>query len=164
MRFATNSSSVLFFPMTATPCSICLIHLTSNQRLTDVSCYRRRRSSVKENRVLTSTHVASSMKDDVTARAERVQAATEKLETGSVENKDPPPPSLCTRWFWMFTLTVTSTLPTRYKYQENKLPSNSSSPALLRPKPPSTPSPVPLFSLPLHPQQIGWACERRSLD
>lgn len=63
----------------------------------------------------------------------------------------PPPPSprqpaLPTRSFWMYTLTVTSTLCSRYKHRENKLPSNSSSPAplrpaLLQPLPPSPPSP-----------------------
>lgn len=54
--------------------------------------------------------------------------------------------------FWMCTLTVTSTLCPRYKHRENKLPSNSSSPAplppaLLQPLPPYPP-PTPLFFLP----------------
>lgn len=52
----------------------------------------------------------------------------------------------------MCTLTVTSTLCPRYKHRENKLPSNSSSPAplppaLLQPLPPYPP-PTPLFFLP----------------
>lgn len=63
----------------------------------------------------------------------------------------------------MYTLTVTSTLCSRYKHRENKLPSNSSSPAPLRPallqplppSPPSSPPPTPLFFLPPPPAPHG---------